>query len=99
MSEDLDKSVERLVNAEGRTAYSVGYSLTLSGRALTAKYLPQFIKIIEAEKAGRRNPTIWRVFKSLKIDALALRLLVAGINVAAADDLGIDRKTGEKTYL
>ena len=26
MSEDLDKSVERVVDAEGRTAYSVGHS-------------------------------------------------------------------------
>jgi hypothetical protein len=39
------------------------------------------------------------VLKSIKSDTLALRLLVAGINVAAADDIGVDRKTGEKTYL
>jgi hypothetical protein len=54
MSADLDKSVERLVAAEGRTAYSVGHSLTRQGQALTAKYLPALIRLIEAEKAGRR---------------------------------------------
>jgi DNA-directed RNA polymerase len=97
---DKDKSVERLVDAEGRTAYSVGHSVTLQGRALTRKYLPELIGLIEAEKTlRRRSHAAWRVLKSIKSDALALRLLVAGINVAAADDLGIDRETGEKTYL
>jgi hypothetical protein len=99
MSADLDKSVERLVAAEGRTAYSVGHSLTRQGQALTAKYLPALIRLIEAEKAGRRSD--WAILQSLKPiknDDLARRLLVAGINVAAAKDLGADRETGQKTY-
>jgi DNA-directed RNA polymerase, mitochondrial len=100
MSADLDKSVERLVDAEGRTAYSVGHSLTRQGQALTAKYLPVLIGLIEAEKKRRRSDwAIWPSLRSIKTDALALRLLVAGVNVAAADDLGVDRKTGDKTYL
>jgi DNA-dependent RNA polymerase len=99
MSEDLDKSVERLVDAEGRTAYSVGYSLTHQGQALTAKYLPELLRLIEAEKSHRRSDwAIWPLIKSIKNDDLALRLLVAGINVAVARDLGVDRDTGEKTY-
>jgi DNA-directed RNA polymerase, mitochondrial len=99
MSADLDKSVERLVDAEGRTAYSVGHSLTRQGQALTAKYLPVLIGLIEAERARRRSDwAIWPSLKPIKNEDLARRLLVAGINVAAAKDLGADRETGQKTY-
>jgi hypothetical protein len=60
------------------------------------QYEPELKARIDAS-TGRRNHKAWRALKGIKRDALAERLLAAGILIAASTDLGIDHD-GEQNY-
>jgi hypothetical protein len=60
------------------------------------QFREQLAGYITADRTnGHRDKNVWRALKGISDDALAIRLLVAGISVAEGGDLGTD-DDGEK---
>jgi DNA-directed RNA polymerase len=94
---DFDRSLNRLLDSEAHRAGASGWGATKQGQAVVRQYRDQLAQRIGAERAlgRRRYKDVWKALRGLDDETLALRLLIAGINVAGADDLGTDRD-GEK---
>src|SRR5438876_11654089 len=92
---ERDKSVERVAKSEQQRWDAGGFANTKQGQAARRRYLPQLEKIIRADHSrSQRDKKLWHQLRDVK--DLALRLLYIGITVCAADELGVDRDTGEK---
>jgi hypothetical protein len=62
-----------------------GLGTTKQGRALARQYREQLADEIGKDHAHGRHRVVWKHLKSDGDDALALRLLVAGISVCTAE--------------
>jgi DNA-directed RNA polymerase, mitochondrial len=99
MDIDLDRSIDRLAKSEEARTALTGFGTNKQGQAISRRYLGPLINAISANRAAPaiRERPIWRVLKDVRIDDLALRLLVAGITVSYASDLGTD-SDGQKNF-
>ena len=92
---DIGRSFDRLNRSEEYKARALGRGLNKQGQALTRKYLPQLSEVIAADRAAsRRDRSLWLVLKDIDHEALALRLLIAGIS---ATGVGVD-DNGDKDF-
>jgi DNA-directed RNA polymerase len=99
MDNDFDRSLDRLVRGEETRARLTGFGTSKQGQAIGQRYRAQLADIIAANRAhpATRERQVWRALGSIKTDDLAIRLLVAGISVAYAADLGVDAD-GRKNF-
>jgi hypothetical protein len=88
---DLDRSLDRVWRSEEHRTRTTGFGTTRQGQALARQYRKQLADSIAADC----KKDVCRALKGIDDDTLAIRLLVAGISVAGATDLGVD-KHGEK---
>ena len=90
MNDDYDRSLERVARSEDQRAKLSGFGTTKQGQALARRYHTRLADKISAERAtGHPKPT-WKALRGLENDDLALRLLIAGVTVCYAPDLGSD---------
>jgi DNA-directed RNA polymerase len=95
--DELDRSLERLARSEEHRTRTTGLGTTKQGQALARQYRQPLVDRIAEDRAyGRHDRDVWRALKGTD-DALALRLLVAGISVSEPGELGADGN-GEKNY-
>ena len=93
---ELDRGLDRLWRSEDHRGHTTGFGTSAQGQALARKYREQLAKRIGGDRTKRRrDKTVWRALKDIGDAALAVRLLVAGVSVAAANYLGTDDE-GEK---
>jgi hypothetical protein len=99
MDTDLNRSIGRLAKSEDTRAALTGFGTNKQGQAITRLYLGPLADAIAANRTAPaiRERPIWRVLKDVRTDDLALRLLVAGITVSYASDLGTD-SDGQKNF-
>jgi DNA-directed RNA polymerase len=100
MHTDLDRSLERLTGSEETRAKLTGFGTTKQGQALTRQHREQLADEIASNRAhpAIRERPVWKAIRGSRDAVLAPRLLVAGITVCAADDLGTD-SDGQKNFL
>jgi hypothetical protein len=96
---ELDLGLDRLWRSEDHRGHTSGFGTTKQGQALARKYREQLADSIRTADRGkrRRDKTVWSALRDIGDAALALRLLVAGVSVAAANYLGTD-DDGEKNF-
>jgi DNA-directed RNA polymerase, mitochondrial len=92
METDRHRTIERLAEDEATRASLTGFGTTKQGQAIARQYREQLAKAIKANRnaPAPRERAVWGALKGIKVDDLAIRLLVAGITVSYADDLGVD---------
>ena len=85
---ELHRNAERIAAAEESRARLTGFGTTKQGRAIGRHYHDQLVDIIAANRRtpDRRERAVWGALRSIEIDDLARRLLIAGITVSCADD-------------
>jgi DNA-directed RNA polymerase, mitochondrial len=97
MNNDYDRSLERLARSEYQRAKLSGFGTTRQGQALARQYHTRLAERINAERATGRPKHIWKALRGHENDDLALRLLIAGVSVCYAADLGSDAD-GQKNF-
>lgn len=97
MKDDFDRSLERLARSEDQRAKLAGFGTTKQGRALARRYYKQFAERISDERASGRGKAVWKALRGIENGDLALRLLIAGVSVCYAADLGVDSE-GQKNF-
>src|SRR5262245_50230836 len=97
---DLNRSIDRVAEAEEHRARASGFGATKQGQALARKYLDVLADKIAADRARPNDRAVWRALKDLDCDdeMLALHVLIAGISVAEDNALGADKKNGLKNF-
>jgi hypothetical protein len=100
MHTDLDRRIDRLTRSEETRAKLMGFGTNKHGRVMTRQYWPQLADDIAANRAhpAIRERPVWKAIRGSNDGILAVRLLVAGTTLCAADDLGTD-SDGQKTFL
>ena len=103
MNDDWGRSYERQRRIDESRGNKLGLAFSKRGEALTQKYYPQLANRIAAGRGVPRDKEVYRALRKFDKDLdntnLAIQLLVAGIHVCDSNQLGINRKTGEKTFL
>jgi hypothetical protein len=95
---EFDRSLDRLLDAEVHKARTTGFGTTKQAQALARQYRQQLADSIKADRVfGRRIKAVWGALKGLDDQAIALRLLVAGISVAEPNGPGVD-DDGQKNF-
>ena len=97
--DDVGRSFDRLNHSQEYREAKDGLGATRQGLHARRTYWPRLAKEIGDNRAGSRDKALWRALKGIGIDDLAKTLVNVGLNVCASDRLGIDRKTGNKTYI
>src|SRR5262249_18522718 len=97
--DDIERSFDRLNRAQEYLEAKEGLGATRPGLYVRRIYWPQLAKLIANDRAKSHDKALWRALKGIGIDDLANTLVNVGLNVCASDRLGIDRKTGNKTYI
>jgi DNA-directed RNA polymerase, mitochondrial len=88
---EFDRSLDRVLRSEDHRRAATGFGTTKQGQRLAREYREQLAARIATDRTyGRRDKSVWRALKGMGDDALAIRLLVAGISVAEDGDLGAD---------
>jgi hypothetical protein len=100
LSDDFDRSLQRILDSEEARALLTGFGTTKQGQVIVREYLPSLAEIIRANRASPdiRERAVWRPLKGISIEDIAARLLIAGISACWDDTLGADDE-GHKTYL
>jgi len=78
-------------------APSAGFGTTKQGQALARQYCPQLAESIKANRALGRPKPVWKALRGIGDEDLALRLLIAGVSVCYAPNLGVDSE-GQKNF-
>jgi DNA-directed RNA polymerase len=103
MSEDRDddigRSFDRLNRSEEHRESRHGLGVNRQGLHVQRTYWPQLAKEIGDNRAESRDKSLWQALKGISVNDVAKDLLTIGLTVCASDRLGIDRKTGNKTYI
>src|SRR5690242_2696821 len=83
----LDRSLERIIKQEEKCADSAGFAVTRQGQAIRRKYEAQLAEIIgtERRRSRRCNNDAWKALRGVENDDLALRLIIAGMNICAGE--------------
>ena len=97
MNNDFARSLERMTRSEDQRAKLSGFGTTRQGQALARQYHTRLAETINASRATGRPKHIWKALRGLANDDLALRLLIAGVSVCYASDLGSD-DDGQKNF-
>ena len=97
MNDDYDRSLERVARSEDQRAKLSGFGTTKQGQALARRYHTRLADKIGAARATGHPKPIWKALRGLENDDLALRLLIAGVSVCYAPDLGSD-SDGQKNF-
>jgi DNA-directed RNA polymerase, mitochondrial len=97
MDNDLNRSAERIADSEETRARSSGFGTTKQGRAIERQFREQLTDVIMANRKApaRRERAVWAALRGIEIADLTLRLLTAGVTVAAG--LGVD-DDGDKNF-
>src|SRR5262245_38442380 len=94
---DFARSQRRVVKSEHTLAKSYGFAVNKQGQSIIDRCLPRLEQIVDTDRAsGRHNEVVWQALRNTKNQPL--RLLVAGISVAASKKLGTNYD-GQKTLL
>ena len=94
MKDDYDRSVERVARSEDQLARLTGFGTTKQGRTLARQYCPQLADNIGTNRGSR---AVRKALRGIKDEDLAFRLLVAGVSVCYAKNLGVD-SDGQKNF-
>jgi Autographiviridae RNA polymerase len=97
--DDIERSFDRLNRSEEYREAKDGLGATRQGLHARRTYWPQLAKEIGDNRAESHDKALWRALKGMAIDDLAKTLVNIGLTICASDRLGIDRKTGNKTYI
>jgi DNA-directed RNA polymerase len=97
MNNDFARSLERVARSEAQRANLSGFGTTRQGQALARHYHTRLAETINASRATGRPKHIWKALRGHENDYLALRLLIAGVSVCYAPDLGSD-DDGQKNF-
>jgi DNA-directed RNA polymerase len=97
--DDIERSFDRLNRSEEHRAGKHGLGATRQSLHVRRTYWPQLATTITENRTQSRDKALWRALKGMSVDDLAKDLLGIGLTVSASDRLGIDRKTGNKTYI
>jgi DNA-directed RNA polymerase, mitochondrial len=90
-TQDIDRSTERLLNSEKYRTRATSFATTKQAQALRRKYQGQLAELIAADRVNKRkDKDVYGALKDIDNNELALRLMVAGINVSEHDDFGTD---------
>ena len=97
MDNDLNRSAERIADSEETRARSSGFGTIKQGRAIERQFREQLTDVIMANRKApaRRERAVWAALRGIEIADLTLRLLTAGVTVAAG--LGVD-DDGDKNF-
>jgi DNA-directed RNA polymerase len=97
--DDIERSFDRLNRPQEYLEAKEGLGATRHGLHARRIYWPQLAELIANNRANSRDKALWRALRGIAIDDLAKALVNIGLTVCASDRLGIDRKTGHKTYI
>ena len=78
MTEDYDRSLERVVRGEDQRAKLAGFGTTKQGRSLVRQFWKQLTDHIGPNRGSK---AIQKALRGTSDEDLALRLLVAGLSV------------------
>lgn len=98
-NDDIGRSFDRLNRSQEHREAKDGLGATPQGLHARRTYWPLLAREISDNRAKSRDKALWRALKGIAIDDLAKTLVNIGLTVCASDRLGIDRKTGNKTYI
>jgi hypothetical protein len=99
IDDDIERSFDRLNRPQEYLEAKEGLGATRPGLYVRRIYWPQLAKQIANNRDKSHDKALWRALKGIAIDDLAKSLVSIGLTVCASDRLGIDRKTGHKTYI
>ena len=97
--DDVERSFDRLNRPQEYLEATDGLGATRQGLHARRTYWPLLAKNISDNRSKSRDKTLWRALRGVAIDDLAKTLVNIGLTICASDRLGIDRKTGNKTYI
>jgi DNA-directed RNA polymerase, mitochondrial len=91
---DDNRSLERVARSEDQLAKLTGFGTTKQGRALARQYCERLADHIGTNRGSK---AVRKALRGITDEDLALRLLVAGVSVCYAENLGVD-SDGQKNF-